>query len=112
MNVPRPEFRFPGRDKAMPNRVSGISIDIVGKHSELIPAEPGQEITWTSDCPKTLGNDLQDPIPQRVAVEIIDALEVVEVYQKECMLAAIGRRQAVAAVNRPEQRTTVRQPGQ
>ena len=94
----------------MPNRVSGVSIDIVGKHGELIAAEPGQEITRPSGRPKTLGNDLQDTIPQRVAMEIIDALEVVEVYQEECVFAAIrrsGRRRQSA-----EHRPTVRQPGQ
>ena len=82
----------------MPNRVSGVSIDIVGKHGELIAAEPGQEITRPSGRPKALGNDLQHAIPQRVAMEIIDALEVVKVYQEECVFAAIGR-EAVAAVN-------------
>ena len=94
----------------MPNRVSGVSIDIVGKHGELIAAEPGQEITRPSGRPKTLGNDLQHAIPQRVAMEIIDALEVVEVYQEECVFAAIrrsGRRRQSA-----EHRPTVRQPGQ
>ena len=64
--------------------MSGVSIDIVGKHGELIAAEPGQDI-MPSGRSKTLGNDLQDTIPQRVAMEIIHALEVIEVYQKECV---------------------------
>ena len=51
-------------DKAQSNRVSGISVDIVAKHRELISAEPSQEITWTSDGPKALGDHLQDPIPE------------------------------------------------
>ena len=82
----------------MPNRVSGVSIDIVGKHGELIAAEPGQEITRPSGRPKTLGNDLQHEIPQRVAMEIIDALEVVEVYQEECVFAAIRRRRSPPSI--------------
>ena len=65
-------------DKAQSNRVSGISVDIVAKHGELIAAEPGQEITRPGGRPKALGNHLQDSIPEGVAVEIIDALEVVE----------------------------------
>ena len=56
------DLALEARDEAQSNRLSGISVDIVGKHSELIPAEPCQEITWTSDCPKALGNHLQDPI--------------------------------------------------
>ena len=96
---PDPDFAFQGRYKPQPNRVSGVSVDIVGKHGELIAAEPCQEITRPGGRPKALGNDLQDAIPQRVAVEIIDALEVVEVYQEECVFAAIGRREAVTAVN-------------
>ena len=95
---PDPNFAVQARDKAQPNRVSGVSINIVGKHGELIAAEPCQEITRPSGRPKTFGNHLQDPIPQRVAVEIVDALEIVEVYQKECMLAAIKGDEAVAAV--------------
>ena len=94
-----PDFALQGRYKPQPNRVSGISIDIVGKHGELIAAEPCQEITRPSGRPKALGNDLQHAIPQRVAVEIIDALEVVEVYQEECVFAAIRGEEAVAAVN-------------
>jgi hypothetical protein len=79
----RPDFACQCCYKPQPNRASGVSIDIVGKHGELIAAEPGQEITRPSGRPKALGNDLQHAIPQRVAVEIIDALEVVEVYQEE-----------------------------
>ena len=96
---PDPNFACQGRYKPQPNCVSGVSVDIVGKHGELIAAEPCQEITRPSGRPKTLGNDLQDTIPQRVAMEIIDALEVVEVYQEECVFAAIRRDEAVAAVN-------------
>jgi len=78
-----PDFACQSRDKPQPNRVSGVSTDMVGKHRELIAAEPCQEITRPSGGSKALGNDLQGAIPQAVAVEIIDALEVVEVYQEE-----------------------------
>ena len=59
-------------DKAQSNRVSGISVDIVAKHGELISAEPSEKIAGTSDCPKAPRNHLQDPIPERVTVKIID----------------------------------------
>ena len=94
-------------DKAQSNRVSGVSVDIVAKYSELIPAEPSEEIAGTSDCPKAPRNRLQDPIPERVTVKIIDPLEVIEVYQKECMLAAVGRRRSGSHRQRFKQCTTV-----
>jgi hypothetical protein len=81
------DLALQGCDKAQPNRVSGVPVDSVGKHGELIPAEPCQEITWPGDCPKALGNHLQDLIPECVAVEIIDVFEVVKVYQEERTLA-------------------------
>ena len=109
---PDPNFACQGRYKPQPNRLSGVSIDIVGKHGELIAAEPGQEITRPSGHPKALGNDLQHAIPQRVAMEIIDALEVVEVYQEECVFAAIRRRRSGHCRQSAEHRTTVRQPRQ
>ena len=40
-----PNFTFQGRYKAQTDRVSGVSVDIVGKHGELIAAEPCQKIT-------------------------------------------------------------------
>jgi hypothetical protein len=67
---------------------------------------PG-EITWPGDCPKALGNHLQDLIPECVAVEIIDVFEVVKVYQEERMLAAVGRRRSGRRRQRAEQLTTV-----
>ena len=94
-------------DKALSNRMSGISVDIVAKYSELIPAEPSEEIAGTSDCPKAPRNRLPDPIPERVTMKIIDPLEVIEVYQKECMLAAIGRRRSGSRGQRSKQCTTV-----
>ena len=69
------------------NRQSGISVDVMAKERKLIPAEPGQEIAWPSDRAETLSNDLQDTISEDVAVEIIDALEIVEVDQEECVPA-------------------------
>ena len=89
---PDPNFACQGRYKSQPNCVSGVLIDIVGKHGELIAPKPGQEISRPSGRPKALGNDLQDTIPQRVAMEIIDALEVVEVYQEEGVFAVIRRK--------------------
>ena len=59
----RPDLALEAPDKAQSNRVSGISVDIVAKYSELIPAEPSEEIAGTSDCPKAPRNRLQDPIP-------------------------------------------------
>ncbi len=104
---PDPDFARQGRYKPQPNCVSGVSVDIVGKHGELIPAEPCQEITRPSGRPKALGNDLQHAIPQRVAVEIIHALEVVEVYQEECVLAAISRRRRGCCRQCREQRSRI-----
>jgi hypothetical protein len=80
------------RDKAKPNRVSGVLVDIVGKNCKLIAAEPCQEISWPGNRPKALGDYLQNPITQGVTVEIVDTLEAIEVYQKECILQAIRRR--------------------
>src|ERR1700730_11621953 len=104
-----PNFTFQGRYKAQTDRVSGVSVDIVGKHGELIAAEPCQKITRPGGRPKSLGHHLQDAIPECVAVEIIDALELVEVYQEERVLTAIGRKRRGCCRQCREQRTTVRE---
>ena len=87
-----PNFTFQGRYKAQTDRVSGVSVDIIGKHGNLIATEPCQKITRPGGRPKSFGHHLQDPIPECVAVEIVDVFEVVKVYQEERMLTAIGRR--------------------
>ena len=73
---------------------SGISLDVIAEERELIAAEPGEEIAWPSDRAEALSDDLQDTIPDGVAVEIIDALEIIEVDQEECVPAADERRRS------------------
>ena len=86
------DFARQGRDKAQTDRMSDISIDVIGKHGELIATESGQEVTRPGGSPKALRDHLQNAISEGMAVEIIDSFEVVEVYQKERVLKASGRR--------------------
>jgi hypothetical protein len=72
-----PDFGFQRRYKSQSNRVSGVAVNVVGKHGEFIAAEPRQDITWSRSRPKALRDHLQDAISEGVAVQIIDPLEVV-----------------------------------
>jgi hypothetical protein len=50
---------------------------------KLVTTQPSQEIAWA--------NDLQNTVTESVAVEILDTVEVVQVYQKKRMLSSAGR---------------------
>ena len=96
---PDPNFACQGRYKSQPNCVSGVSIDIVGKHGELIAAEPGQEITRPSGRPKALGNDLQDTIPSAWPWRSLTRLKSLRSIRKKACLRPSEGDEAVATVN-------------
>jgi hypothetical protein len=82
----QPDLTLEARQKSTRNRQSGISVNIIAKQSKLVAAESGEEIAWPTDPAKALGDDSQDAICKRVAVEIVDALEIIEVHDEERML--------------------------
>ena len=56
-----------GRDNAEPDRVSGVSVNIIGKNGELITAELYQEIAWPGSRPQALGDYLRNAITECLA---------------------------------------------
>lgn len=51
---------------------------------ELVAAEPGHQVVATDGAPQPIGDDLQRGVPGRVAERVVDALEVIQIDEKDC----------------------------
>jgi hypothetical protein len=84
-----PDVALNARYEAVPDRGSGLLVDIARQRGELVAAEPGQYIARPARRLEPLDNHLENAIPYGVAVQIVDALKVVEVEQEENVPVAV-----------------------
>jgi hypothetical protein len=68
-----------------------LAVNIIAKQSEFIATQSGQQVAGANSSANSLRDDSQDLVPNSVAVEVVDAFEVVKVYQEKRMLSSLER---------------------
>ena len=63
-----------------------------GQDGELVPADPAEDIGFPKRAPEDGGDALQEQVPDRVAVRVVDLFEVVDIEEDQVivLLEALG----------------------
>ncbi len=79
------------------------------QHGELVAAQPGRQAARRHELLEALGHGAQDRVPGRVAVEVVDRLEPVEVDEQHRRVPGARR---VRPLHGVDEAAAVRQTGQ
>ena len=87
-------------------------LDLRQQHDELVAAGARHDVVVAQDARKALRDPPQQRIAVRVAEEVVDLLEAVEVEHHQGRLAALAQRHGQQAARVLDQQAAVRQAGQ
>ena len=82
----------------------GLALDRIEQQHEFVAADPRQDVGFAQIHPQPLGHLDQQGVADRVAIIIVDVLEIIDVEKRQCEMAlkvtlgAVAREQRVDAV--------------
>jgi hypothetical protein len=110
----QPEGLSQGIQQSLPDRrqVRRLLVQVLAQHHELVATEPSKCVHGSQGMCEPAGDRDEQPVPDRVAVRIVDLLEAVQVEEQQPGRSGLASDPRQYLLQPIQQQQSVRQPGQ